>query len=272
MPAEQVAHHLAELGYQAVSWPLARFDPRTATAQDRQQLVHVTREAGLAVSEWVLQQDYVHPDPGVRRDRLEISVAALRAVAELDMRAPVNLFTGPAPWDPAAPRLGKDVREGAAWGMVRQAFDMLVPLAEELGVDLAVEGVFGHVAHDYYTTLELLRHYAAPCLGVNFDPSHGTLYGNDVVWAARQWGGRIKHVHLKDAVGRPGMPHDTFLFPLLGEGEVPWKELFAGLDEIGYRGYLTVEFESFVYYRRVLKSDPVTAARLSLEHLRQLEG
>ena len=271
MPAGQVANSLAQLGYQAVSWPLARIDPRTTTAQDRKDLVQVTRQAGLAVSEWVVQQDYVHPDPDVRRSRIDLTVAAMRAVAELDMRAPINVFTGPAPWDPGAPRLGTDVHEGDAWDMVRRAFDVLVPLADDLGVDLAVEGVFGHVAHDYYTTLELLRHYASPRLGINFDPSHGTLYGNDVVWAVRQWGPRIKHVHLKDAVGRPGMPHETFLFPLLGEGEVPWQAFFAALDEVGYSGYLTVEFESFVYYRRVLKNDAVAAARLSLEQLRQLE-
>ncbi len=80
--------------------------------------------------------------------------------------------------------------------MVREAFDLLVLLAEDLGVDLALEGVFGHLARDYYTTLELLRHYDSPRLGVNFDPSHGILYGNDIPWAVRQWGPRIKHVHL----------------------------------------------------------------------------
>lgn len=272
MPAAQVAGALAAAGYDAVSWPLARFDPRRTTARERRDLLQATRAAGLAVSEWVVQQDYVHPDAGVRRDRIALTADAMRAVAELDARAPVNLFTGPAPWDAAAPRLGKDVREGDAWGMVRQAFDVLVPLADELGLALAVEGVFGHLVHDYYTALELLRHYDSSRLGVNFDPSHGTLYGNDAPWVVRQWGSRIKHVHLKDAVGRPGMPDETFIFPLLGEGQVPWREVFGALDEAGYDGYLTVEFESFTYYRQVLGSDPAAAARLSMEQLRRLAG
>ncbi len=276
MPTEHVVAPLAETGYQAVSWPLERFNPKTTTAQERYQVVSATHESGLSVSEWVLQQDYVHPDSGVRRERIQLSADALRAIAALDMSvqakpAPVNLFTGPAPWDSSAPRLGKDVSEGAAWGMVYEAFDTLVPLAEELDVDLAVEGVFGHLVHDYYTARELVRHYDSPRLGVNFDPSHGILYGNDTAWATRQWGQHIKHVHLKDAVGCPGMPGETFIFPLLGEGRVPWQSFYAALDEIGYDGFLTVEFESFDYYRQVLDNDPAAAARLSMQQLRRLE-
>jgi sugar phosphate isomerase/epimerase len=71
----------------------------------------------------------------------------------------------------------------------------------------------------------------------------------------RQLVSPIFHVHLKDAVGRPGglpggLPGETFLFPLLGEGEVPWTEFFAALDTAGYNGFLTVEFESFTYYKK----------------------
>ncbi len=276
LPAARVADELAALGYVAVSWPLARFDPSTTSAADRRQLVSDTRTAGLAVSEWVVQLDFVHPDAAVRAGRLGRAADSVRAVAALDLGgqpapAPVNLFSGPAPWDPAAPRLGRDLTEGQAWDMVRAAFDVLVPLAEETGVDLAVEGVFGHLVHDYYTTLELLRHYDSPRLGINFDPSHGILVGNDIPWAVRQWGSRIRHIHVKDAVGRPGMFGETFIFPLLGEGQVPWAGFLAALDDIGYRGYLSVEFESWDYYRQVLGGDPIAAARLSIELLRRLD-
>jgi sugar phosphate isomerase/epimerase len=276
MEVSRVVGELAALGYVAVSWPLARFDPWATSATQRRHLVAETRSAGLAVSEFIVQLDFVHPEAARREARLRQAADAIRALAELDLAgqsapAPVNLFTGPAPWDPAAPRLGRDVSEGQAWDMVRTAFDVLVPLAEEAGIDLAVEGVFGHLVHDYYTTLELLRHYDSPRLGLNFDPSHGVLVGNDIPWAVRQWGPRIRHFHLKDAVGRPGMFGETFLFPLLGEGQVPWSEFFAAVDAIGYTGHLSVEFESWDYYRQVLHDDPVAAARLSMELLNQLD-
>jgi sugar phosphate isomerase/epimerase len=276
-PAEEVAEGLAALGYEAVSWPFARIDPSSRTDADRRQLLAATQASGLAVSEWIVQLDFVHADPGLRRSRIDLAAAAIRAVADLgsdgqSAHAPVNLFSGPAPWDPDAPRLGKDLSEGEAWDMVRAAYDVLVPLAQDSGVGLAVEGVFGHLVHDYYTMLELLRHYDSPALGVNFDPSHGALVGNDAPWVVRQLASRIRHFHLKDAVGRPGMFGDTFVFPLLGEGTVPWADFFAAVDEIGYEGYLTVEFESWDYYRQVLGSDPLEAARLSLELLTRLDA
>jgi sugar phosphate isomerase/epimerase len=270
-PADQVANSLAEAGYQAVSWPLAWFDPYSTTSEERRKLVQFTHQAGLHISEWVVQIDTIALDPGARRERLDHTIAALRCAAEMDPSAPVNMFTGPAPWDPKAPRLGKDLSEGEGWELLWGALDVLVPLAEKEGLRLAFEAVFGHLARDYYTSLELLRHYDSAALGVNYDPSHGVLVGNDIPWVVRQLGSRIFHVHLKDAVGRPGgLPGETFLFPLLGEGEVPWSEFLAALDATGYGGFLTVEFESFSYYKKILHNDPVAAARLSMDLLQKL--
>jgi inosose dehydratase len=102
------------------------------------------------------------------------------------------------------------------------------------------------------------------------DPSHYQLYGNDLPWVIGKWGSRIKHVHLKDVVGRPGLPMQDFIFPLLGEGSIDWEAFTRALDEVGYDGYLSVEFESFAYYRQVLGGDPARAAELSMEQVRGL--
>jgi sugar phosphate isomerase/epimerase len=155
--------------------------------------------------------------------------------------------------------------------MVRVVFDLLVPLAEDRAVDVAVEGVFGPLIRDYYTTLELLRHYDSPRLGISLDPSHGILVGNDIPWAVQQWGSRIRHFHLKDAVGRPGMFGETFIFPLLGEGPVPWAAFFSAVDTIGYQGHLSVELEPWDCYRQMFGNDPVAAARSSMELLDRLD-
>jgi sugar phosphate isomerase/epimerase len=66
------------------------------------------------------------------------------------------------------------------------------------------------------------------------------------------------------------MQGEDFMFPLIGEGSVDWDGFFLALDEIGYSGYLTVEYESFDYYEKILKKDPVKAAELSMEQLKQL--
>jgi sugar phosphate isomerase/epimerase len=270
--AADVARCLTGLGYRGIEWTMAHFDPRTHSDDQIPAMVEATKDAGAEVSEVVVQLDFVTFDEDVRADRVAHVAECIDAAARHGIGT-LNLFSGPAPWDPNAPKLGKDISEGQAWDLVFKAFDELVPAAEEKGVKLAVEAVFGMTVRDYYTTIPLVQRYESPQLGLNFDPSHYELYGNDVPWAIRQWGDRIFHVHLKDCVGVPGgLPGETFTFPLLGEGRVDWSGVFAALDDIGYEGYLSVEFEAFSYYRTVLKGDPAKAAELSMEQCLALLG
>lgn len=268
MSAADVCASLKSIGYDGVEWTLAHFDPHTMSARELADVVAVTHEHGLEISEILVQQDLVCLDESVLRDRVDLVLEAIEAAAGAGV-ATLNLFTGPAPWDDAAPKVGVDIGEGQAWDMILGAFGRFVAAAEKHQVNLAVEGVFGMLCHDYYTTRLLIDRFDSPHLGVNFDPSHDILYGNlDSAWIARQWGDKIRHVHLKDAAGVPAM--GKFLFPLLGEGLVPWKELFAALDDIDYTGFMSVEFESFTYYRAVMESDVQAAARMSMEQLKKL--
>jgi sugar phosphate isomerase/epimerase len=269
---ERVVGTLQELGYEGVEWTLAHFNPHTKSPAELQRVVDVTREAGLGVSEVVVQQDFVTRDEAARRDRIDLVKDCIRAAADTGVPA-LNLFTGPAPWDPNAPKLGRDISEGQAWAYVQSAFAEIVPLAVEHEVYLAVEAVFGHTCREFYTTRFLLDAFPSPYLAINMDPSHYALYGNDVPWVVEQFADKIVHVHLKDVVGRPGgLPGETFQFPLLGEGIIDWAAFFAALDRIGYNGYCSVEFEAFRYAALVLKNDPVKMATLSMEQWRALRG
>jgi sugar phosphate isomerase/epimerase len=269
MPAREVAGALKALGYASVEWTAAHFNPRTKSRAELDELVAITRDAGLACSEVVVQQDYVCLDEAARRDRIAYSIETIEACGACGVGI-VNLFTGPAPWDPRAPKIGHDVSQGAAWDMIVDAFTGVVAALERCGVRGALEPVFGQFCNDYFTARALLDHIGSAALGVNFDPSHDVLKGTlDTGWLVRQWGvDRIGHVHLKDAAGIPEM--GRFLFPLLGEGNVDWQGMFSALAGIGYEGYLSVEFESFGYYQKVLKGDPVEAARLSMAQVRAL--
>jgi len=269
MPPEKVVGHLAELGYSGVEWTLAHFNPRAHSPAELQRTVNVTVAAGLGVSELVAQQDLVTFDEAARKERIALTKDCVRACADCGIPA-VNVFSGPAPWDPAAPKLGTDITEGAALDMAEAGFAEILSVAEDVGVDLALEAVFGMACRDYYTAAELLRRLPSPRMNVNMDPSHLALYRNDVGMAVRALGGRLVHVHLKDVIGVAPACGDTFLFPLLGEGLVDWPGFVGHLDAIGYDGYLSVEFESFKYYETVLKGDPVAAARLSMEQIRAL--
>ena len=270
MKPEQVCQSLSKLGYNGVEWTLNHFNPRAKSEKELKDIVRITKGNGLEVSEVVVQQDYVSLDENIRKDRIALTKECINVFSDLGINT-INLFTGPAFWESDSPKIGKDITQGEAWDMVLSAYDEILPLAEEKKMNLAVEGVVMMLCHDYYTTRCLIEHYNSDYLGVNFDPSHDVLYGNlDIGWIIRQWDKRIKHCHLKDAVGIP--EEGKFIFPLLGEGNVNWQEFFKALDEIGYQDYMSVEFESFTYYKQVLDSDPEAAAKISIEQVIEIRN
>jgi sugar phosphate isomerase/epimerase len=266
LAAPEVCRILSAEGYGAVSWTAAHFDPRRHDRAALARTIAATRDSGLDIAEIVAQVDAIVADDRRRADRIAHVEETIAAAAELGV-GPVNIFTGPAVWQQGHARIPQDISLGTAWDMAIDAIGRYVRVASRLGVTLALEAVFGQVTHDYFTLAEMLRRHDAPALRVNLDPSHFFLARNDIPWSVRALGARIAHCHLKDAVGTPGMPGDQFLFPLLGEGAIDWAAFGGALDATGYRGKLTVEFESFAYYRRVLDSDPVRAARISREAL-----
>jgi sugar phosphate isomerase/epimerase len=264
-----VCRSLAAIGYEAVEWTLHFASPSTHSAAELRELAATTRRHGLVASELVVQQDLVLTDPAARRATLDFIGLCMRGCADLGVDV-VNLFTGPRAWIPSPLVVGASIGEGAAWDLVFAAFDELVPLAERTGVRLAVENVWGMLCHDYFTMRALVDRYRSPFLGVNYDPSHDILAGHtDIGWIISQWGAsNIKHVHLKDAVGTETM--GRFLFPLPGEGNVDWKAFSRALDDVGYAGCMSVEFESFAYVDRILGGDWEKAARLAFDNFSRL--
>ena len=269
-PAD-ICRELAAIGYEGVEWSRHHFKPREMSHTQLDLLGSVPADFGMQVSEIFIALDYVVRDEATRRDHIELTIECIAAAAEIGVHV-VNVSTGPQRWMPGYVRIPEEMSEGTAWAMVFDAFDQILPVAEANQVYLALEGVWGMVAHDYYTTLPLFLKYNSKYLGINMDPSHGNLCRNDIPWVVEQWGPRIKHSHLKDSIGVPGHDGETFIFPLLGEGQVDWRSFFEAMGEIGYTGFYSVEFESFSYYHRVLKGDMLAAARISWDSIQALIG
>ncbi|MEM7232192.1 MAG: sugar phosphate isomerase/epimerase family protein, partial [Planctomycetota bacterium] len=93
--------------------------------------------------------------------------------------------------------------------------------------------------------------------GFNFDPSHLGYQGVDYVKFLYDFKDRIYHVHMKDvwwdkgdgSVGVFG-GHTTFADPRrfwdfrsLGHGDVDFERIIVALNDIGYAGPLSVEWE-----------------------------
>ena len=240
MAAPAVADAIIGAGYDSIEWTMAHLDTFV--------------EPACAIA---CQQDLVtDPVGGLERTKHAIDVAADRGVPT------VNVLTGPNLWEGAEAR-----SDEAAWADSLRALEAACRHAEPLGVNVALEPCWGTLAYNSQTLARALEE--VPCQ-VNLDPSHFVMEGDDIPSVVRQWGDRIVHVHLKDAFGVPGIEGEDFLFCLLGEGNVPWPEFFEALDEVGYAGPLSVEFEAYRYLEQVLADDPARAATLAMEQVRAL--
>ena len=241
MPAAAVAESLAAAGYDAVEWTMAHLDELRAPA-----------------SALACQQDLVGGGDAAR----ERSLAALEAAAAAGVPV-VDVLAGPNLWEPGASRR----EDEAAWSTALRALEQICARGERLGVAVGFEPCWGTLAADADGAERVLSQVP---VGVTFDPSHFVMSGDDIPALVRRWGERLVNVHLKDAFGRAGTEGEDFHFCLLGEGKVPWPEFFGALDEAGYDGPLTVEFEAYRYYERVLAGDPESAARLAASQVAAL--
>jgi inosose dehydratase len=109
-----------------------------------------------------------------------------------------------------------------------------VSSAAELSRGRGFEPTFHpHLGTRVQTPAEIERLLAGTDVPLLLDTGHLTAAGGDPVTAARKWGPRINHVHLKDV--RDGV------FRALGAGDVDLGGVLAALD--GYDGWVVVEHD-----------------------------
>lgn len=269
MDSREVIESLRRVGYEGIEWTaVGHFDPDTKSMSELKEIIDRTHEAGMGVSQIMFHQDLISLDETKRKQRIEKTVRVIEAAGECGVPA-VSVLTGPAIWEAGHVRIGEDMNEGNAWAQAIEAVETFSAAGQSAGIAITTEAVYGMLAHDFYTHRYLLDKVAHPAHKINFDPSHYVLYGiEDMKWVIHEMKDHIFHMHIKDGIGVPQL--NKFVFPLLGEGRVNWKDFFEALEEIDYQGYCSMEFESFRFYRQVLKQDPEAAARILLEQVDEL--
>ncbi len=136
-----------------------------------------------------------------------------------------------------------------------------IPILDELdkiGVNFALEAHPTEIAFDIASAeraIEAVKGHKR--FGFNFDPSHFGYQGVDYVKFIRKFADRIFHVHIKDAWwghsnGEAGVfgghtdfcdPRRYWDFRSPGHGDVNFEEIIVALNDIKYKGPLSVEWE-----------------------------
>jgi sugar phosphate isomerase/epimerase len=170
----------------------------------------------------------------------------------------VNGFTGSSIWHllySFPPVSDAMIEEGfryfaKMWNPILEEFD-------KCGVKFALEVHPTEIAFDIYTAKRALEAVGnRETFGFNFDPSHLHWQMVNPVFFLKEFSSRIYHVHMKDAAlqldGRSGIlgshlnfgdPRRGWDFRSLGHGGVNFEEIIRTLNQIGYQGPLSVEWE-----------------------------
>ncbi|WGW12375.1 TIM barrel protein [Saxibacter everestensis] len=166
------------------------------------------------------------PVEWMRRSSIGMFLRAAEVCAELE--APY-LFLTPG-------RGFENERTDAAWQRSVDALSEIASRAQELGVGCILEPlqrVESNLVNDSKTLRRMIADIGAPNVGGALDTVAMATAGETVADYHENLGSLIRHVHLID--GRP-TGHLAW-----DEGQLPLREYLAGLETIGYDGYLTFE-------------------------------
>lgn len=130
--------------------------------------------------------------------------------------------------DEYAPASGDNQRDA-----VLRTLDALMPVADRMGVRLAVE-VIPNALSTARQLVRLIEEEDLHGLGICLDVGHARLQG-DVVEALETVAGYLVTTHVHDNGGRT----DDHLLPF--EGVIDWAPLLIGFQKVGYDGTLVFE-------------------------------
>ena len=149
-----------------------------------------------------------------------------------------------------------------AWKNATESIRELVPVAESLGVNLALENVWNRFLISPMEWKLFLDQFGSKRVGIYFDAANCCLNCRPEDFP-EILGDRIKAVHLKNfaesdsAGGLHGFGDDLFA------GVVDFKKLFAAFAKIGYAGPYTVEMIPFSRLPDLVMPDAALADKMA---------
>jgi sugar phosphate isomerase/epimerase len=218
--------------------------PDVLVGAKRKEFLDLVKSNGLVIS--ALCGDlggggFIHKD--LNRERVDYSKRILDLAKELETNI-VTTHIGVVPNDKNHERY--KIMQEACFELSRYADEMDAHFAIETGPEIA-------------TTLRMfLDDLGSKGVAVNFDPANFVMVtGDDPVKGVYTLKDYIVHTHAKDGkklresnpeviyriIDEEANQGDAYIELPLGEGNVDFHNYLKALDEIGYKGFLTIERE-----------------------------
>lgn len=235
----------AELGMSGVQIRVTdgALTPENLTAEKRRELLKAVKDRGLTVSALCGDLGQGFGDPVKNPELIERSKRIVDLAKDLETNV-VTTHIGVVPASKEHPR----------YAVMQEACGQLAKYADSMEAHFAIETGPERAA----TLKEFLDGLHSTGVAVNLDPANFVMVtGDDPVQAVYTLKDYIVHTHAKD--GRRlyeadpeviyGLSEDemlsspAFIELPLGEGDVDFPNYLKALDDIGFKGFLTIERE-----------------------------
>lgn len=193
----------------------------------------------------------------IRKWAIEEMKNTVKAAAKLGVKV-ITCFTGSPlwPWWYSFPQTTEKMIEDG-YQLIYDLWTPIFDVFDEYGIKFALEVHPTEIAFDYYSTERLLKKFNyRETLGLNYDPSHLVWQGVNELTFLRDFSDKIYHVHIKDVkmnknekagiLGSHLEFGDTrrgWNFVSVGHGDVDFDGIIRELNQMGYDGPLSVEWE-----------------------------
>ena len=244
LPIKSAMEQASKMGFEGIELGIASQGVLThnTSQAECEEIVREAEKHGLEISGVASGESWTTSptanDEDVRKKIIDFTQKALQithwlgSVAYLFVPGAVEVF-----FLPDAEVIPYDV----CYQRASEAISQLVPVAEKLGVAIAVENVWNKFLLSPLEMREFIDNFNTSQVGVYFDVGNVLLTGYPDQWI-RILGSRIKRVHIKDFKRSVGNA-DGFVDLL--EGDVDFEAVKQALSEINYDGYVTAEMIPF---------------------------
>jgi len=174
-------------------------------------------------------------DESIRKKSISLHQDALKVASYLDCKA--LLFVPGVVKSPISPEI---VRYDRALDRLREAINQMLPIAEDLNVDLCMENVWNGFFYSPIELRDFVDSFDSEKLGVYLDIGNLIGYQQYPPHWIELLNSRIKRVQIKDFKDNFDWT-GSYSFCDIGAGDVPWNETITALNSIQYESTIIAE-------------------------------
>ncbi|MEO5804024.1 MAG: sugar phosphate isomerase/epimerase family protein [Verrucomicrobiota bacterium] len=202
---------------------------------DRAEVLDACDKTGLAVASISCGPHtrlFSHPAPSERQKGLDGLRQALQDAKAFGAKSVLVVAGG----------VDEKTSYAANYQRTQEEIHKAIPLAEELGVVMAIENVWNNFLLSPLEAARYVDEFKSSAVGWHFDVGNVISIGWPEQWI-RALGKRIQKIHIKE-FSRKKMNEEGlrkgFAVEYL-EGDNDWPAIMRAIDEVGYKGWCIVE-------------------------------